>query len=957
MFCPLLLALLLLSPPITAAADQTVTPKSKPTTASKKPDQPTDTKKRPASGTDAKDPSQVAALVQRADALLGSSSFAAAVKEYEAALALCDPKHPRPATTALIQSRLSAALAFVADYARARTFAEQAVANFITAFGPASAEAAVALTDYGVLLTKLGELSAARSSFERALQIMQQLHGERNPKTLGLRTSLAALQGALGDRAAATQGFEEALLIQSKYAAEENADTAFLHVEYGNFLTNQGKYREAREQLELALSLRRKLLGDRNPVTAGTLDSLGRVCHLLGDDPRAQACFEEELGIYKEVPPADHGDLINALNNLGFVLGCQQQYAPALEVFRQALAVGKQSFGDNDPHAVTGYTNLSLFSAAQDDWQRAVEFADEGRHLARRRLATTLSTLSEREQLAYLSTHDLPAHFMALSLAIELRRHPRVAELSAGWLLNGKSQSQELLADRAVRAREQSDPALARISQQLKQVRDEQAKIVFSGTSRNERGDRISKLARSEEELSRRLARAGSHSLQALDWIDVGQVRSALAPGEVLVDIACVPLVNLKAPDEKTSSLHYAAWIVPSADQGEVKLIDLGDAEDIHEDILELRKAINVVFTIDRSTGLTKPAEPKTLTQAHTAMLRLSQRLLFPLLSQIRNADKLLISPDAQLWLVPWAALYLPDGRFAVEQYQISHLVSGRELLAPKVKRPSNAPLIVANPNFDLLPVEARQIAQATLTGKKIPAQPRPNIRLRPPARLGTPLPELARQVKVVGPKLAAYAGKKPAVFEGDRALETLVKAVHGPRVVLFATHGFFEPSDLAFRARTSGLGADARAPRTADNPLLRCGVLLAGCNWRDSSKGDDGILTGMEILSLDLRGTELVVLSACNTGVGDLRIGEGVASTRQAFQLAGAEAVVATLWPVTVDEANDQMSDFFARLAKGEGKAQALRSAQLAAISRLKAKYHAALPVIWAAFTITGRG
>ena len=214
----------------------------------------------------------------------------------------------------------------------------------------------------------------------------------------------------------------------------------------------------------------------------------------------------------------------------------------------------------------------------------------------------------------------------------------------------------------------------------------------------------------------------------------------------------------------------------------------------------------------------------------------------------------------------------------------------------------------------------------------------------------------MAKQVEVVGPKLASYAGKKPAIFEGNRALEPLVKAVHGPQVILFATHGFFEPSDQG--ARHAAWDWATRAPpRTADNPLLRCGILLAGCNSRNSSKGDDGILTGMEILGMDLRGTELVVLSTCNTGVGDLRIGEGVASTRQAFQLAGAEAVVATLWPVTIDEANDQMSDFFANLAKGQGKAEALRTTQLSAISRLKAKYRGAAPIIWAAFTITGRG
>ena len=157
-----------------------------------------------------------------------------------------------------------------------------------------------------------------------------------------------------------------------------------------------------------------------------------------------------------------------------------------------------------------------------------------------------------------------------------------------------------------------------------------------------------------------------------------------IAPGEVLIDIACVPLVNFQAPDDPNRPIHYAAWVVPAAGQGDIKLIDLGEIEEVHKALLELRIAINTVFTTDPSTGKTKPTGPETYIQAYNAIRRLSERLLYPLLSEIRDADKLLISPDGQLWLVPWAALLLPDGRFAVEQYQISHLVSGRELLRPR---------------------------------------------------------------------------------------------------------------------------------------------------------------------------------------------------------------------------------------------------------------------------------
>jgi CHAT domain-containing protein len=203
-------------------------------------------------------------------------------------------------------------------------------------------------------------------------------------------------------------------------------------------------------------------------------------------------------------------------------------------------------------------------------------------------------------------------------------------------------------------------------------------------------------------------------------------------------------------------------------------------------------------------------------------------------------------------------------------------------------------------------------------------------------------------------------------------ASEAIVKATKSPQVLVLATHGFFlkkqEVEIKDGKTRDLNLGSVGEKHSTpilkdkngqeVENPLLRCGLLLAGANRRAEAKEgeDDGILTGLEIVGLDLRGTQMVVLSACETGVGDVQTGEGVAGLRQAFQLAGAESVMSTLWQISDEATVRLMNTFYDELAKGIDRSEALTRAQRQFIKERRERYGAAHPFYWASFTLTGK-
>jgi CHAT domain-containing protein len=357
---------------------------------------------------------------------------------------------------------------------------------------------------------------------------------------------------------------------------------------------------------------------------------------------------------------------------------------------------------------------------------------------------------------------------------------------------------------------------------------------------------------------------------------------------------------------ERWEPARYGTYVVRRT--GTPAFIDFGDASAIDELVVEFRRALSAPRgTLARDLGR-----------------RLGATLMQPVRARLGGATQIYVSPDSLLNLVPFAAMVDEHDRYLIESYTFTYLSSGRDLLRETTagkSRPTPA-VVIADPAFDS---GAEPLASAA------------------PLRsaLGThfdPLPGTAGEAQAIKRLLP-----DAAVYTRERATETALKTLAAPRILHVATHGFFlEDQDLA--------RPPAGSASEVEDPMLRSGLVFAGVN-SGRSGDDDGVLTALEAAALGLAGTELVVLSACDTAVGEVKTGEGVFGLRRAFMTAGAETLVMSLWRVDDEATRQLMTEYYQRLTRGEGRAEALRQASVTLLRDPLRRN----PFYWASFISSG--
>jgi CHAT domain-containing protein/tetratricopeptide (TPR) repeat protein len=672
----------------------------------------------------------------------------------------------------------------------------------------------------------------------------------------------------------------------------------------------EGKYADAEVLLNASLAGREKTLGPTHPATIATLELLSEVKESLRRSAEAVALIHKALD-----RTTDPMVTVRLASNLALrSVWAGDAKAGLAHAKRAVAAVEKVEalYPFDDPMCWLARHNAGYVAAAAGDVRESVAEFDAARRAVRRFLAEALPGLSEREQLFVLEKFDRFNLHAALTLGLT-SSDASVATRTAEWLLNGKAVANEALAA-VTRRTVDSSPVRATLN-----LRRQSAGFAITPP-------------------------AEGRKRPADPWVNLSTVQAALTDGAVLIDIIRLdPQRPVPGKIPAKQPARYVAWVTGKA--GPSKVIDLGSAAAIDAAVATARKAI-----IDGPNQIRSDGEQAAEKQLRAAAGELTKLVLDPLKPAVGSATVWHVSPDGELWLYPWAALPTADGKYLTEAVDVRYVTSGRDLVTRPSAPTSGGAVIVADPDFDAGTGKPRAMVAVPTGGRSILTL------IGRAARL----PGTAVEAAAVAPKLAALAGRQPTTLTGDQATYQHLRAAGRPKVLMLATHGFFLPPDPANRAKDKNWFESLTLPLTAGdeavNPLRRSGLLLAGCNREPEIGGDTGVLTGLDVLRLDLRGCELVVLSACETGLGEVHDGEGVGGLRQAFLAAGAQRVMSTLWQVPDLESARLMTRCFELQAEGQPAGAALREAQKEAVERRREKNAAAHPFFWAAYTLTGR-
>jgi CHAT domain-containing protein/Tfp pilus assembly protein PilF len=838
------------------------------------------------------------------------------------------------------------------DRAQAEQLNQRALAIREKAAGPESVQAANSLISLAALYRARNDLLQAEQAYLRALAIREKLLGADHADVGAVLNNLGLLYYGAGDYDSAEPILRRALAVEEKALGPNHRYVADDLNNLGLVEWKRENYEKAKGYYLRALSIHEKASGPESERVAAELANLGIIYKEADRDyPKAEEYYRRALAILSKAVGENNATTANVVSSLALIYHATGDYDRAEKFALRALAIYEKVLGPNSQNTLMALFSLARIYAAEGDVNRAVEYQQRISAVEEKITPLNLALGSERQKIAYLPQLQYPDKVITLHTRLA-PDNAEARDLAVTTVLRHKGLVLDALSENLSALRRRFNPQDQALLDELGDINSKLSRLALSSpqkTSPAEQQSQNKALNEQREKVEAEIGRRSAGSYESSQPVTLAAVQAAVPRDAALVEFATYHPFDWKAAGDASSfgEPHYVAYVIRN--QGEVRWAELGAAKDVDARVGALRQAL---------------ADPRRgdLRQLSRAVDEQVMRPLRPLLG---DATRLLVSPDGELNLIPFQALVDEQGHYLIERYAFTYLTSGRDLLRLRVARESKSgPLVIANPTFGETDAEQKVNAAAK--------RAEPNLR----RRAVTAAPSLSELyfAPLDGSAQEADAIRKifpdANLLTGARATKSALEQAVAPRILHIATHGFFlRTPQAAPGGRAQAAAARTRGPGVevgSENPLLRSGLALAGANLRGgasttrggvaaanggAASDDDGILTALEASGLNLWGTKLVVLSACDTGLGEVRDGEGVYGLRRAFVLAGAESLVMSLWPASDYSTRTLMTSYYRNLKQGLGRGAALREVQLEMLRR-NPRLH---PFYWANFIQSG--
>ncbi len=811
---------------------------------------------------------------------------------------------------------------------------------------PTDPDYAETLNALGELHYQTGEYISAQIASQQAIHTLCSGVGDSDPRYALYLNTLAAIYQAMGRSHDAEALLKQVITILEMTSRHRTSAYASALSNLGTVYMFLGRNAEAEAAMNRAVELKRAIDGESSTSYATGLNNLAVYYAKQGRFRDATNLYHESLNILRAALGNEHPALAAAVFNLGEVVRKSGDYSAAKRFHEEGVAIGRSVLGEGHPDFMHNLSALAQVHAAMNEPTAAILCATEAIGIGERMIQRLLFVSNAQQREALLDNLEQDFHrFVTLALRYGAD-FPNFIDVIFTLVQRRKAIGANATATQRLQILSSQSPTLKQLLKRLIDLQQRIARKTIVGPVSDyikEHSEVLQHWTAQKRELEIRLSEDES-LLAALTQMEQStrptDIAKKLESDSILIEFIKIHICDFAAIESKYEATwkdaHYVAITLSAADLC-LKIVDIGNAAQIDALIEDFRYAI-----------LDEAAKPAFDGKSTVAGARLKEALFSPIEATIGDCHRLYLAPDGNLARLPFEALPTKQGRALIDDYRLTYLSVGRELLryasSPCPNNQSSA-VVIADPDFDL------QLSDSDSAGlQSYPAENNSTIDL---SRIYFKrLPGTRNE----GIRIAALLNVKP--WLDNTALESRLKSLRSPKILHIATHGFFiedgEDNRFASHLPADGEQAVSSAAKERANPMLRSGIALSGANWKHKRfvpypEAEDGVITAEDVVGLDLRDTELVVLSACDTGLGEIHDGEGVMGLRRAFAIAGTRTLIMSLWKVPDLQTQQLMEMFYTELKKGTPRGDALRQAQLGVRQQHPQPYY------WAAFICQG--